>query len=150
MPSLRLMPLPSQFWRKQPFLTEASWSQTLSRFRTMNTGLGNRNSYYKNYAVFIEEGRVVTCPLCLSGNNDEIHILRQCNVLKEEREKIIIINNISLEQELKNIEATYKAENNEEVIRIFLGQEKNVIKHRMALRGVALECLLDNFFIKSV
>ena len=54
----------------------------------MNVGLGNRDTYYRNYAVFVDQGRVVVCPLCSKGPNNEIHLVMECSVLKSERSKI--------------------------------------------------------------
>ena len=61
--TLSLMPLPEVYWKKQVHVEEGSWSKILTKFRSMNMGLGNRDSYHKTYALSVENGRVVTCPI---------------------------------------------------------------------------------------
>ena len=59
-------------------MEEGYWSKVLSRFRAMNAGLGNRSAFYKDKAVFVDSGRVVHCPLCLDGPNDDFHMVTRC------------------------------------------------------------------------
>ena len=51
MKTMRLMPLPISWWKKGAHVEEGSWSKSLSRFRTMNAGLGNRDTCYRDYAM---------------------------------------------------------------------------------------------------
>ena len=78
MKSLRLMPIPIRWWSIPEWTCEAEWSRMLLKFRVMNVGLGNRDHYFSRYAVFIDGGRIVDCPLCLNRKNDEIHLLTEC------------------------------------------------------------------------
>jgi len=43
-----------------------------SKFHCMNAGLGNRDNHYKTFVVYIEDGRISHCPLCVTGKNKEI------------------------------------------------------------------------------
>ena len=45
MVTLKLMPLPTKWWKMQPHVEESRWSKTLSKFRCMNSGPGNRDSW---------------------------------------------------------------------------------------------------------
>ena len=57
----------------------------------MNAGLGNRSAFYKDEAVFVENGRVVSYPLCLNGSNDEFHLAMQCSVMEKHRSTICLL-----------------------------------------------------------
>ena len=56
----------------------------------MNAGLGNQNTFYRKYGVYVGSGRIVHCPLCLDGPNEEIHFLMACSYLHRSRWKILI------------------------------------------------------------
>ena len=86
--SLALLPVPARFWRKSPHVEEGEWSIYLSKYRSMNAGLGNRDNISSNYGVTIGEGRIVNCPLCIVGDNTEVHVLVECTELQSARERI--------------------------------------------------------------
>ena len=75
LPSLSLLPISPPWWRPTRFLESTRWSQVLVKFRTMNAGLGNRDAYRGAVAVSQDDGRVVRCPLCLIGPNNELHLV---------------------------------------------------------------------------
>ena len=85
MTSLQLLTILEVWWKKRSYVSAKSWSKTLLTFLTMHAGLGNRTDKYKKYADYIEHGRIVTCPLCNIGTNNEIHILVECKDLKQFR-----------------------------------------------------------------
>ena len=147
MPSLKLMPIPTAFWKINNLLSEAQWSRTLVRFRTMNAGLGNRGNTYRDYAAYIENGRVVTCPICLQGKNDEIHLLLHCTSMQDKRSEIKI-GSLTLQQTLEKIKIKNRTEEPQEICRLFLGQEKQIKLSEYCLRGLALMTLIDEFFEK--
>ena len=64
----------------------------------MNAGLGNRDTFYTNFAVYVGEGRVLHCPLCLADTNDEIHLLTSFNVIRKHRRSIKVELNRSIEE----------------------------------------------------
>ena len=51
----------------------------LVKFRSMNSGLGNRDGFRSADAMSQDDGRITICPLCLKGRNDEIHLLLSCS-----------------------------------------------------------------------
>ena len=146
MATTRLMSLPTIWWKKQRHVEEGAWSRMLSRFRVMNVGLGNRDTYYREYAVFVDQGRVVVCPLCSKGPNNEIHLVMECRVLKSERSKIKIDSDVSLGMEIAKIKDDDPEGDKESWLRQLVGQDKTVSRLRMIQRGIALSCLVDRFF----
>ena len=144
--TLSLMPLPEVYWKKQVHVEEGPWSKILTKFCSMNMGLGIRDSYHKSYALSVENGRVVTCPICLDGPNDEIHLVMKCKVLKPARESITLENGRSLAQTLNDIRNQYHTESPAETLRYFLGEEPNLSRYNFIGRGVALDILVDTFF----
>ena len=124
--SLRLLPLPLKPWKCQQYIEESRWSKTLSQFRSMNAGLGNRDTYYKNFAVYVGEGRILHCPPCLAGDNDKIHLLTSCRVMRKHRYAFKAESNQSIEEILSRLKCTYKVEDNCHLLRLFLGQERHL------------------------
>ena len=45
LPSLNILPTPRKWWTISLHIEESKWSRILVKFRCMNTGLGNRDSY---------------------------------------------------------------------------------------------------------
>ena len=60
--SLQLLPLPTSFWKKGAHVEEGTWSRSLTRFRLMNAGLGNRDTMFKQDAASTVSGEVKVCP----------------------------------------------------------------------------------------
>ena len=112
----------------------------------MNTGLGNRDNYYSKFAVFIDSGRIIDCPLCLDGKNDEIHLLMECREMEGDRQEVKVEDGISLESKLREIKREQGTSDSPEIIRLFLGQERRTSREVMARRGMALDLLLTLFF----
>ena len=83
--SLRLTTVPTRWWKPTNFLTNSRCSNVMTRFKCMNVGLGNRDAYRAAEAVAETSGRVLLCPLCLNGKNNEIHIALYCKSLAYER-----------------------------------------------------------------
>lgn len=124
------MPAPvSTTWKCQKYIEESRWSKTLAQFRSMNAGLGNSDTFYKNFAVYVGEGKILHCPLCLAGNNDEIHLLTSCKVMRKYRCTIKAEFNCSIEEVLSHLNCTYKVENNCHLLHLFLGQEGGLTRY---------------------
>ena len=144
--SLALLPTPSKFWRKSVHVEEGEWSMYLSKYRSMNAGLGNRDTICRNYGVPIGEGRIVHCPLCITGDNTETHVLVDCTKLLDVRSRIMV-GNLSLSQTLITIAANNSSiQSSNGVARAFLGQEVGLTRTKYIQRGKALKELTDEFF----
>ena len=144
--SLALLPVPARFWRKSPHVEEGEWSIYLSKFRSMNTGLGNRDNICSNYGVPIGEGRIVNCPLCIVGDNTEVHVLVECTELQSARERIKV-GSISLAQTLITIHAsTSSPQSSDDTARAFLSQDSRINRIGYIQRGNAPKELTDEFF----
>jgi hypothetical protein len=61
--SLKFLPIPLIFWKKSVHVEKGLWSKSLSMFRLMNAGLGNRDTLYSSDAVAISTREVKQCPL---------------------------------------------------------------------------------------
>ncbi|HBI40105.1 MAG TPA: hypothetical protein DDY16_04070 [Tenacibaculum sp.] len=144
--SLRLLPLSLKPWKCQKYIEESRWSKTLSQFRSMNAGLGNRDTYYKNFAVYVGEGRILHCPLCLDGDNDEIHLLTSCRVMRKHRYAIKAELNRSIEEILVRLKCTYRIDDSCHLLRLFLGQERRLNRYQLIARGASLTKLVNSFF----
>ena len=140
------MPAPVSTWKCQKYIEESKWSKTLAQFRSMNAGLGNSDTFYKNFAVYVGEGKILHCPLCLAGNNDEIHLLTSCKVMRKYRCTIKAEFNCSIEEVLSHLNCTYKVENNCHLLHLFLGQEGGLTRYQLIARGASLTKLVNNFF----
>lgn len=144
--SLKLLPLPSSFWKKSVHVEEGVWSRSLSRFRLMNAGLGNRDTVFKQDAVATISGEIKICPLCVVGKNDEIHLVIQCPELSGARSSIKLGRRQSLTDCLAAIHRRFGPETQQEHLRLFLGQEHDLSRTHLIQRGFALDRLVDHFF----
>ena len=81
MTTLRLLPIPRKWWTLQIHVENCRWSRMLIKFRTMNAGLGNRDSFRTADSISQDGGRVLQCPLCFQGSNDEFHLLMKCTLM---------------------------------------------------------------------
>ena len=143
--SLNLLPIPTKFWKMSAHVEEGLWSKMFSRFRCMNAGLGNRDTHYKSYAVHIEDGRISDCPLCITGPNNEVHLLTGCTVMNRHRAQIMV-GDRPLKVTLDTIYTEYRPPSLQELARLFLGQQAGLTKQDYIHRGNALINLVDSFF----
>ena len=146
LPSLNILPIPRTWWTMQPHIEESKWSRTIVKFRCMNTGLGNRDSYRALDAMSQDDGRVTYCPLCLQGRNDEIHLILHCSILSQTRNSIKMQSGSSLSSTLIKLRAKFACTSDQEVVRLFLGQEPRLTRVTMIDRGLALDLLLTSFY----
>ena len=146
LPSLNILPIPRTWWTMQPHIEESKWSRTLVKFRCMNTGLGNRDSYRALDAMSQDDGRVTYCPLCLQGRNDEIHLILHCSILSQTRNSIKMQSGSSLSSTLIELRTKFACTSDQEVVRLFLGQEPRLTRVTMIDRGLALDLLLTSFY----
>ena len=122
------------------------WSRAISKFRAMNAGLGNRDSYRTADIVCHDGGRVLQCPLCFSGSNDEFHLLIKCRTMQKHREDIKLRNGLSLQAFLIDLQSTSSDELT--AARAFLGQNQSLNQVELVDRGYALDILVERFFLE--
>ena len=144
METLKVLPLPEKWWRKPMYLEDTSWSKELTRFRVMNAGLGNRDADFKEFAVYVQHGRVIMCPLCLKGSNNEVHLLVECEDLESRRESIPI-EELTLKQKLEQIRTILNNPTSASITRYFLGQENDLSRLQYMHRGKALMSMISRF-----
>ena len=144
--SLRLTMVPTRCWKLTNFLANSRCSNVMTRFKCMNVGLGNRDAYRAAEAVAETSGRVLLCPLCLNGKNNEIHIALYCKSLAYER-SIIQVGSSPLSSILDQILQEQGVLDEVNALRKFLGDRK-MTKTMYLERGLALGILVDTFFKK--
>ena len=144
--SLRLTMVPTRWWKPTNFLTNSRCSNVMTRFKCMNVGLGNRDAYRSAEAIAETSGRVLLCPLCLNGKNNEIHIALYCKSLAYER-SIIQVGSSPLSSTLDQILQEQGVLDEVDALRKFLGDRK-MTKTMYLERGLALDILVDTFFKK--
>ena len=145
-PSLRLLPAPARPWKCSSYISESTASRAIAGFRCMNAGLGNRDTFYKKYAVYVGSGRIVHCPLCLDGPNEEIHFLTACSSLHRSKQKIFICGQGTVDAVLRRLRTKHNPSDDVQLMRLFLGQERGLTRTMLLERGKALEKLLVEFF----
>ena len=113
----------------------------------MNVGSGNRNHYYSGMAITVQGGRVVTCPLCLGGDNNELHLVMYCPVLSHIKNEILVMESLTLSDVLNQMRIKYGNPRPKTILRLFLGED-GADNYIMMKRAQALERLVDEFFRK--
>ena len=146
LPSLRLLPIPKTWWYLNKNLSSSRWCNILTSFKVGNAGLGNRDAFRSTLAVLEDGGRVTLCPLCFLGPNDEIHLLLHCEKLRPSRTRIMVDGGLSLESSLRHLRRVEGPSGDAETVCNFLGQTSTPI-HGLIERGLALDILLDEFFL---
>ena len=144
--TLKLMPLPRKWWKIQPHVEESRWSRTLIKFRCMNAGLGNRDSYRTADSIFQDGGRVLQCPLSFLGDNNEFHLLVSCKQMEKHRQSISLRTGQTLQSFITEQQAS--GHDDLQAVRILLGQGAQIKKMDLVDRGLALDILLDKFFLE--
>ena len=114
------------------------WSQMLT-----NAGLGNRDSFRTADSICQDGGRILQC---FMGSNDEFHLLIKCEVMEQSRSEIKLLDGNSLQATLMKLRI--ESRDDFEACRIFLGQDKSLRRTGLADRGLALDILLDRFFLE--
>ena len=143
---LKLLPIPRKWWTLQNHVENSRWSQILVKFRSMNAGLGNRDAFRTANSICQDGGRILQCPLCFMGSNDEFHLLIKCESMEQARSEIKLLNGDSLQATLMKLRLGSR--DDFEACRIFLGQNKSLKRSDLADRGLALDILLDKFFLE--
>ena len=146
MVTLKLLPIPKKWWVLQSHVENTRWSTMIVKFRIMNAGLGNRDAYRAADSVCQDGGRILQCPLCYQGSNNEIHLLLKCEMMSKHRQSIKLRNGLSIHDYIHSLQKPNLDELS--AIRRFLTQEKGVSKLDMVDRGIALEMLVDKFFLE--
>lgn len=142
--SLDALPRPTKWWRKALHLQEEPWSQALTEFRCGNAKLGNRDNSLEEYAVTNTAGRVVSCPLCLVGPNNEIHLLVECDRMQNRRKSLMITSGLTFHDWLQQ----RSSKSSKETTREFLGQERKIRQTDLTRRGEILIEIREAFFSK--
>ena len=144
--SLCLMPAPVGLWRVKEYIRDWSWSRIITAFRAGNAGLGNRDGHYRNMAVFMENGRIVACPLCNGQPYNEVHVLAQCVELERAR-RDIRVDGMTLRGKLERYRRELGETDDVEICRYFVGQDLDLSIKDMKEHGSALLELMDAFFL---
>ena len=115
----------------------------------MNAGLGNRVSYRAADSVMADGGRILVCPLCLQGPNDEVHLVCDCQTLEVVRKNIVVSGDTSLETMLRELRHEHPGSTSEDLLRVHLGQGmESPGSNTLSLElGLALDIMVDNFFL---
>mgnify|MGYP006975812852 CR=1 FL=1 len=105
----------------------------------------SRSDVYKNFAPHIENGRIVDCPLCNDGPNNEIHLIVDCKSLLPTRRSTILSNGHSIQYLLTN--GQYEAaQTSDGKLRWFLGLEDGLRTKDNFERGLAIIEMVTVFF----
>ena len=75
------VPVKTQLWKAQPYVILDEFYPIIAKFRTQNSGRGNRDNSRELLAPGSVDGTVKVCQLCMDGLNDEVHLLTQCVAL---------------------------------------------------------------------
>ena len=133
--------IPRVWWRKRIFVMDTEWSRTYVQFLTQNAGLGNRTDKLANFSLSQQNGRVIICPLCIAGENNETHLILECNEMKRHRSQYKITSSQNLQQWLDTRGSTDK----QQVLREFFGDRHQPISFYVN-RGLCLLGLRRDFF----
>ena len=109
----------------------------------MNVGLGNRDTDRAAEAVAETTGRVLLCPLCLNGKNNDIYITLYCKSLAY-NQSIIQVESSLLSSILDQILQEQGVLDEVDALRKFLRDSK-MTKSMYLERGLALDILVDSF-----
>ena len=144
--SLNALPLPKVWWRKQLYIRDETWSRILTEFRCGNARLGNRDNSLTEVAVHNGQGRVVNCPLCLLGPNNESHLLIGCPAMGQIRKSLLVSDKVSLDLWI----TTNRRHNlsNTDLTKMFLGEEGDLKLGDFVSRGYLLLDLRESFLMK--
>ena len=127
--SLKLLPIPRKWWTLLKHVENCCWLRILVKFRAMNAGLGNRDAYRAADSVSQDGGRVLQCPLCFQGSNNEFHLLMKCNIMIPARSEIKLCDGRLLESTLIDLQS--RSQDKFEAARMFLGQDKDLQRTEM-------------------
>ena len=114
-------------------------------FRAGNAGLGIHDAYHSVDSNSDDGGRVMLCPLCFAGPNDESHLLFHCLKMRAIRLRINVSGGVSLEESLRILHVTPDPAWENETVRRFQGQSGPTYMV-LVERGLALDILLEEFF----
>ena len=89
----------------------------------------------RNYAVFVDQGKVVICPLCSKVSNNEIHLVMECSIKKPEISRIRFNKDVSVGMEIARIKDADPEGDKESWLRQLIGQDKSVSRLRKIERS---------------
>jgi hypothetical protein len=135
--------IPRNMWKPKKFILDADWSRTYIQFLVQNAGLGNRTNKLSSYSNSDATGRVILCPICIGGYNNEKHLLLKCPALTSTRRSYNMIENISLFDWIDQ----RQNQDDDTTMREFLGNTRQDLTLYMD-RGLCLIHLRKTFFSK--
>ena len=147
MTTLRLLPIPRKWWTLQNHVKNCRWSRMLIKFRTMNAGLGNRDSFRTADSISQDGGCVLQCPLCFQGSNDKFHPLMKCPLMDQARSEIKLRDTKTKSLKSTLLDLRSRSIDEFEAVRLFPGQDKSVTKKDLMDRGLVLDILVNKFFL---
>ena len=104
--------------------------------------MGNRTNQLGKYSPVTEDGKVMMCPLCKEGKNDELHLVIKCKKLSAERRKYKLLEGISLIEWIQN----NNEKSDDEKMKLFFGNLRQNEEFYMD-RGLCLVYLRKSFFL---
>ena len=135
----------TRWWKPTNFLINSRFCNVMTRFKCMNVGLGNRDTDRAAEAVAETTGRVLLCPLCLNGKNNDIYITLYCKSLAYNR-SIIQVGSSLLSSILYQI---LQEQGVLDALRKFL-RDLKMTKSMYLERGLALDILVDSFYFNWI
>ena len=96
------VPVKTQMWKAQPYVILDEFYSIIAKFRTQNSGQGNRDNSRELLAPGSVDGTVKVCQLCMDGLNDEVHLLIQCVALENFRANNFL-GDVTLEEFLQSV-----------------------------------------------
>ena len=83
--SLDSIDQPKAWWKCSTMVDDTAASRTINLIRAAMTGLGNKDNSMSTFRTSDEEGHVKLCQLCHASNNNECHIVTECDFLQHIR-----------------------------------------------------------------
>ena len=102
----------------------------------MNAGLGNRDAYRGAKAVSQDDGRVICCPLCFLGPNNQLHLVMHYWCLVDSCLSLYLLAGVSLTTTIESVKVRNDCVSDEETLWMFLGQEGGLSRLDLVDRGL--------------
>ena len=122
------------------------WSKVLVTGEVKGHECSIRDAYNAADPVSQNEDRVLQCPLCFQGSNNEFHLFIKFTIVLSARLEIMLRDWSFLESTLLDLQS--RSWDKFETARVFLGQDKKLLKTDMIDRGLALDILVDKFYLE--
>ena len=143
MKTMQWITVPRIMWKMKKFIIDADWARAYVQFLTQNAGLGNRTNKLQSFGSSDEAGKIIICPLCAGGFNDEKHLVLKCPKMINVRREYKLLENTSMQDWIDQRTNT----DDNETMREFFGGLRQEITYYMD-RGLFLMALRQEFFNK--